>query len=153
DVDAAALEAARQRVAARATSAADIIAVPTDVSRREAIEALRDRVHAAFGTVDVLMNNAGREGGGQLLGDPARWQAILATNLIGVVNGIQAFAPAMIARKGPGAIISTGSKQGITTPPGDTAYNVSKAGVKVVTEALAHELRQVEGCRITAHLL
>jgi len=50
------------------------------------------------------------------------------------------------------AIVNTGSKQGITYPPGDTAYNVSKAGIKVVTEALAHELRNVEGNRISAHL-
>jgi len=45
------------------------------------------------------------------------------------------------------------AKQGITTPPGDTAYNVSKAGVKVLTEAVAHELRNIDRCRITAHLL
>ncbi|WP_134495433.1 SDR family NAD(P)-dependent oxidoreductase, partial [Microvirga pakistanensis] len=51
------------------------------------------------------------------------------------------------------AIINTGSKQGITTPPGDTAYNVSKAGVKVVTEALSHDLRNRPGCQVTAHLL
>jgi short-subunit dehydrogenase len=50
-------------------------------------------------------------------------------------------------------VVNTGSKQGITCPPGDTAYNVSKAGIKVVTEALAHELRNIDGCRITAHLL
>jgi short-subunit dehydrogenase len=59
----------------------------------------------------------------------------------------------MMALGTDGAIISTGSKQGITTPPGDTAYNVSKAGVKVATEALAHELRTTPGCKITAHLL
>ena len=52
----------------------------------------------------------------------------------------------MIAQKTPGAIVNTGSKQGITCPPGNTAYNVSKAGVKVVTEALAHELRNIAGC-------
>src|SRR5262249_10662064 len=59
----------------------------------------------------------------------------------------------MIDQKAPGAIVNTGSKQGITCPPGDTAYNVSKAGVKVLTEALAHQLRNVEGCQVTAHLL
>ena len=59
----------------------------------------------------------------------------------------------MIEQGTPGAIINTGSKQGITTPPGDTAYNVSKAGVKVLTEAVAHELRKIDRCRITAHLL
>ena len=59
----------------------------------------------------------------------------------------------MIRQGSPSAIVNTGSKQGITCPPGDTAYNISKAGVKVVTEALAHELRNIEGCRVSAHLL
>ena len=70
-----------------------------------------------------------------------------------MINGTQAFVPGMIARGRPGLVINTGSKQGITTPPGNPAYNVSKAGVKVFTEALAHDLRNTEGCRITAHLL
>ena len=51
----------------------------------------------------------------------------------------------MITHNAPGLVINTGSKQGITTPPGDPAYNVSKAGVKVFTEALQHELRNVPG--------
>ena len=59
----------------------------------------------------------------------------------------------MIAQGTPGLIINTGSKQGITTPPGDPAYNVAKAGVKVFTEALQHELRSRDGCRVSAHLL
>ena len=59
----------------------------------------------------------------------------------------------MLAQGTACAIVNTGSKQGITCPPGDTAYNVSKAGVKVLTEALAHSLRNEEGARITAHLL
>jgi NAD(P)-dependent dehydrogenase (short-subunit alcohol dehydrogenase family) len=99
------------------------------------------------------MNNAGIEGGGVLFGDPARWRAILEVNLWGVIHGVQIFAPAMIEQRTPCAIVNTGSKQGITTPPGQTAYNVSKAGVKVTTEALAHELRGVEGCKVSAHLL
>ena len=59
----------------------------------------------------------------------------------------------MLAQGTTGAIVNTGSKQGITCPPGDAAYNVSKAGVKAFTEALAHSLRNAEGARITAHLL
>jgi short-subunit dehydrogenase len=59
----------------------------------------------------------------------------------------------MLAQGTDCAIVSTGSKQGITCPPGDTAYNVSKAGVKVLTEALAHSLRNEPGGRISAHLL
>jgi len=61
--------------------------------------------------------------------------------------------PAMIERGRPGLVINTGSKQGITTPPGDPAYNVSKAGLKAFTEALQHELRNTPDCRINAHLL
>lgn len=78
---------------------------------------------------------------------------MIAVNLWGVINGVHAFTETMIARDAPGAIISTGSKQGITNPPGDAAYNVSKAGIKFLTESLAQELRAIENCRITAHLL
>ena len=153
DIDNAALTAAAESLRERTGRTADILAVPTDVGDRVAVEALRDRALGAFGEVAVLMNNAGREGGGELLGDPDRWRAIIETNLWGVVNGIQAFTPAMVGQGTPGAVVSTGSKQGITCPPGDTAYNVSKAGIKVATEALAHELRNIAGCRVTAHLL
>jgi len=147
------LDRSAAEVSALAGRPGNVIAVATDVSRRESVEALKDRVYAAFGEVALLMNNAGTEGGGQLLGDPERWRAILDTNLWGVINGVQVFAPAMTAQGTACAIINTGSKQGITTPPGDTAYNVSKAGVKVVTEALAHELRNRPECKVTAHLL
>jgi NAD(P)-dependent dehydrogenase (short-subunit alcohol dehydrogenase family) len=155
DVDEAALDAAAAGLGRVKGRPADVLAVPTDVGRREEVERLRDRAYAAFGEVGLLMNNAGREGGGSglLSGSPERWRAILDANLWGVVHGVQAFAPAMVGQGSPCAIVNTGSKQGITTPPGDTAYNVSKAGVKVVTEALAHELRNIEGCRVTAHLL
>jgi short-subunit dehydrogenase len=59
----------------------------------------------------------------------------------------------MIDRGGQGFIVNTGSKQGITSPPGNTAYNVTKAAVKSLTEGLAHTLRNIPGCRISAHLL
>ena len=99
------------------------------------------------------MNNAGTSPGGGPFDHYERWQRVLGVNLWGVINGVHAFAQAMIDQKTPGAIVNTGSKQGITCPPGDTAYNVTKAGVKVLTEALAHSLRNIEGCRVTAHLL
>jgi short-subunit dehydrogenase len=70
-----------------------------------------------------------------------------------VIHGTQVFAPGMIERGRPGLIINTGSKQGITTPPGEPAYNVTKAGVKAFTEALQHELRNTANNKITAHLL
>jgi NAD(P)-dependent dehydrogenase (short-subunit alcohol dehydrogenase family) len=147
DVDAAGLE--REGEALRATGARVLTRV-VDVSAAEQVEGLRDAALSAFGPIAVLMNNAGREGGGALSGSAARWREILETNLWGVINGVQAFAPGMVAHGEPAAIVNTGSKQGITTPPGDTAYNVSKAGIKVVTEALAHDLL---GTPATAHLL
>jgi NAD(P)-dependent dehydrogenase (short-subunit alcohol dehydrogenase family) len=149
DLDQGALESA----AAALARETEVLPLVCDVGDRAAVEAMASQVFDRFGEVAVLMNNAGREGGGQLFGEHARWEAILQTNLWGVINGIQAFAPRMIAQGTDGAIISTGSKQGITCPPGDTAYNISKAGVKVATEALAHELRNTEGCKLTAHLL
>jgi NAD(P)-dependent dehydrogenase (short-subunit alcohol dehydrogenase family) len=153
DLPGEALQRSAEEVAGMTGKAESVLAVAADVSRREDVERLKDTVYAAFGEVAVLMNNAGTEGDGQIFGDPQRWRAILETNLWGVINGVQAFAPAMIAQGSPCAIINTGSKQGITTPPGDTAYNISKAGVKVLTESLAHELRNTPDCQVTAHLL
>ena len=137
---------------APAALAPGTLAIPTDGSDEAQVRALHDRVRDAYGEVAILMNNAGREGGGQLSSPSARWHAIIDTNLWGVIHGVQVFAPTMSAQNRPCAIVNTGSKQGITTPPGDTAYNVSKAGIKVVTEALAHDLRQA-GSQVTAHLL
>lgn len=151
DIDAKALAEAEALLLA--AGAPEVLSARIDVADKAAMRELANRVAQAFGPLAVLMNNAGKEGGGQLLGDPPRFEAILATNLYGVVNGIQAFVPGMIAAAAPGLIINTGSKQGITTPPGDTAYNASKAAIKVVTEALAHDLRQQPGLPITAHLL
>ncbi len=152
DLDGPALTAAQDSVAA-ITGAAGVMAMATNVANPGDLAALRDATVARFGDVALLMNNAGIGGGGQLSGDPARWRQILDVNLWGAINGIQAFVPVMQAQGGPAAIICTGSKQGITCPPGDTAYNISKAGIKVVTEALAHDLRQSPGNQISAHLL
>jgi NAD(P)-dependent dehydrogenase (short-subunit alcohol dehydrogenase family) len=154
DLLAEALERAATEVAAVApTGRQAVLAVPTDVSKLDDMQALKDKVYAAFGEVAVLMNNAGTAPGGGPWDHIERWRRVLEVNLWGVINGVQTFSPAMLAQKTACAIVNTGSKQGITCPPGDTAYNVSKAGVKVLTEALAHSLRNEEGARITAHLL
>jgi NAD(P)-dependent dehydrogenase (short-subunit alcohol dehydrogenase family) len=125
----------------------------TDVSSRNAMQALEAAVIGKFGSVDVLMNNAGIQPGSKMFGPSDNWQRVIDTNLWGIIHGTQVLAPGMIARGRPGLIINTGSKQGITTPPGDPAYNVAKAGVKAFTEALQHELRSTAGGRISAHLL
>jgi NAD(P)-dependent dehydrogenase (short-subunit alcohol dehydrogenase family) len=153
DLGGEALEAGAAKVRAAAAQPNDVRSFPVDVSSLDDVKRLKASVYDAFGEVAVLMNNAGTGGGGELFGDPARWRRIIEVNLWGVINGVQAFAPDMIKQGTAAAIVNTGSKQGITCPPGDTAYNVSKAGVKVVTEALAHELRNTAGCRVSAHLL
>ncbi|HLN09009.1 MAG TPA: SDR family NAD(P)-dependent oxidoreductase [Xanthobacteraceae bacterium] len=152
DLDGDRLRAAAAAVAA-VSSTDDVLAVPTDVSRWDDVRSLEAAACSAFGRVHVLMNNAGIQPGSSIFGARANWDKVLQVNLGGVINGTQAFGPGMIAHGDPGLIINTGSKQGITTPPGDPAYNVAKAGVKAFTEALQHELRNTKGCRISAHLL
>lgn len=131
----------------------DTLALRTNVASREDVERLKDAVYERFGKVNVLMNNAGTDGAGPVIGSLDNWQRVIGTNLFGVVNGMQVFVPEMLNGTEPGLVINTGSKQGITTPPGDAGYNVSKAGVKVATEALAHELRNISGGKLSAHLL
>jgi NAD(P)-dependent dehydrogenase (short-subunit alcohol dehydrogenase family) len=134
-------------------TAEDCLIAPCDVASPQDLENLEKTVRDHFGQIDVLMNNAGIQPGSQMFGPQANWDQVLAVNLLGVINGARIFAEGMIGQGTPGLIINTGSKQGITTPPGDPAYNVSKAGVKVFTEALQHELRSRPDCRVTAHLL
>lgn len=134
-------------------AAEDCIIAPCDVAERSELEALEQTVRDHFGHIDVLMNNAGIQPGSAILGPQANWDQVIAVNLMGVINGTRVFAERMIGQGTPGLIINTGSKQGITTPPGDPAYNVAKAGVKVFTEALQHELRSRPDCHVSAHLL
>ena len=133
--------------------AANIMTAALDVSRVEQLAGLEAAVRQRFGGTDILMNNAGISPGAGMFGPLENWQRLLAVNLWGVIHGTQTFVPQMIERGRPGLIINTGSKQGITTPPGEPAYNVSKAGVKAFTEALQHELRNTAGNKISAHLL
>ena len=152
DVDQARLADAARRLSSL-TSAALVMTFAIDVRKAESVMELERAVHERFGGTDILMNNAGIQPGSQMFGPANTWQHVLNVNLWGIIHGAQVFAPGMIARGGPGLIINTGSKQGITTPPGDPAYHVAKAGVKAFTEALQHELRNTEGCEISAHLL
>jgi NAD(P)-dependent dehydrogenase (short-subunit alcohol dehydrogenase family) len=145
--------AAEALAAVAPDGAAGVFAMATDVSQIAQVERLAAAVRERFGGTDVLMNNAGIQPGSAMFGPAEAWQRILAVNLWGVINGTQAFVPGMIARGQPGLVINTGSKQGITTPPGDPAYNVAKAGVKAFTEALAHELRNSANPQLSAHLL
>ncbi|WP_091737515.1 SDR family NAD(P)-dependent oxidoreductase [Phenylobacterium immobile] len=152
DIGADRLEDARREVSSRSRRAV-VHAFEADVSDRPALDALAAEMDDRYGGVDVLMNNAGIGARMDAFGEVDVWRRVLEVNLWGVINGTQAFGPAMAASGRPGLIINTGSKQGITTPPGSPAYNVSKAGVKAYTEALEHQLRNTEGCKVSAHLL
>jgi hypothetical protein len=146
------LFSARAQIIASGAAATDVIVQETDVGDADALRNLADVAFAAFGPVHVLMNNAGMQPGSSIFDTETNWHRIIAVNMFGVIRGAQIFAPRMIASGAPGLIINTGSKQGITTPPGDPAYNLSKAGVKVFTEALQHHLRNTPDCQVEARL-
>ena len=135
-----------------ASGAPSVLTRQLDVSDPPAINALEADLADRFGGVDVLMCNAGIQPGSDIFNRAGTWTKVLSVNLGGVVNCCQTFVPRMVSGENPGLVINTGSKQGITTPPGDPAYNVAKAGVKVFTEALQHQLRGSEA-NVTAHLL
>ena len=152
--DIAPLETARDAVVEAANGdAGGVIARITDVSDPNDLNALRDAARDAFGEVGVLMNNAVIRLDNTTWTARANWQRTFDINFMGVINGVQAFAEAMIAQTTPSIIVNVGSKQGITNPPKNPAYNAAKAALKSYTESLQHELRNTEGCRVSAHLL
>ena len=154
DVDRDRLAEARAAVASVSENPeSDVVSIETDVSDIEAVSALERAVLERFGRVHLLMNNAGIQPGSSMFGAQVNWDNVLKVNLYGVINGTRVFGLNMVAHGEPAMIINTGSKQGITTPPGDPAYNVAKAGVKAFTEALQHELRNMPDCKVSAHLL
>ena len=152
DLGGEALERAAAEVAELAES--DVLAAATDVSQPSQMERLRAEVEQRFGVVSVLMNNAGVGSNPGLPWENGEaWQKLVDVNLWGVVHGVQAFLPGMLASGKPGMVINTGSKQGITSPPGNYAYNLSKAALRNYSESLSHALRGACGARISAHLL
>jgi NAD(P)-dependent dehydrogenase (short-subunit alcohol dehydrogenase family) len=154
DLGGATLDAAGKAVAEAAGSADKVIAVACDVAKPGDLKALADTAYERFGEVSFLMNNAGV---GNNPGKPWEnldaWKKLIDVNLWGVVHGVQAFGARMLAQGTPALIVNTGSKQGITTPPGNLCYNVSKAALKSYTEGLAHALRNEPGAHVSAHLL
>jgi NAD(P)-dependent dehydrogenase (short-subunit alcohol dehydrogenase family) len=139
--------------AALRDSGASVLAIGADVADQSAMKDAAARVAQDMPPVTFLMNNAGIGPASSAIDASGSWAHIMNVNLWGVVHGTQAFAAAMIAHGKPAVIVNTGSKQGITTPPGNPAYNVSKAAVKSYTEALAHELRNTPDCAVSAHLM
>jgi NAD(P)-dependent dehydrogenase (short-subunit alcohol dehydrogenase family) len=152
DQASAALTEAADEVAAIA-GAKNVLASPADVTDVSALAALVTEVEHRFGTPTLLMNNAATRVGGGVTVALENWRTAFEVNFWGVMNGINAFLPSMLAAQQPGYIVNVGSKQGITNPPGNAAYNATKAALKFYTESLQHELRARPGCNVTAHLL
>ncbi|WP_108812276.1 SDR family NAD(P)-dependent oxidoreductase [Sphingorhabdus sp. Alg231-15] len=148
------LRSASSALAKIAGSGDSILAHSCDVSDLNQVEILHDVAMKRFGSVHLLMNNAGM---GLPVGAP--WEDMdalkttMSINLGGVINGCHAFIPAMLEHGKAGAVINTGSKQGITRPPGNYAYNLSKAGILAYTESVANAFVEIEGCQLAAHLL
>lgn len=121
----------------------ETLAVPTDVSKREQVEALAQATIERFGSVHVVCNNAGVAGAGDpWLGPIESWEWVMGVNFWGVVHGVRAFLP-RIVMSGGGHIVNTASMAGLYpgfAPP----YDASKHAVVAITEALYHSLRLVE---------
>lgn len=130
-----------------------VLAVVTDVSERKSVFALADQAFATFGNVHVLCNNAGVSGGlGHVWEIPEQdWEWIMSVNFYGVLYGVQAFAPRMIANNEEGVIINTTSVVGLTT--GTTSvYGITKHAISRLTEGLHYDL-QAAGAKLKAALL
>jgi len=127
----------------------DIETYQVDVSNPDHWKDLKDKVQKKFGGVDFLMLNAGIGAKGSW-GDTSYFQKIFNTNLFGVVHGLNTFVPDIHSDNKPEAIVITGSKQGITNPPGNCAYNASKSAVKTLAEHLSYDLK---GTKTSVHLL
>ena len=149
DLGAERLARAAETIARQAKGGApSVMTVETRRLRRRRSAGAGERDRAAFRRHDILMNNAGIQPGSGMFGPRRELAARHGGESLGRRSTARRSSCRTCSKRGrPGLVINTGSKQGITTPPGDPAYNVSKAGVKVFTEALAHELRNMAGCR------
>lgn len=138
DVERGPLDATAAVIAA---TGATVLAVPTDVSQAAQVQALADRTWDAFGGCDVLCNNAGVFVGGKLWERSLKdWQWLLGVNLWGVIHGVHAFVPRMLAQDRPGHVVNTASLAGLISSPFLGVYNVSKHAIVTLSETLHHEL-------------
>ena len=131
---------------------ATLIAERIDVSIGGDVDSLARRARSAFGEVDLLFNNAGVGSGGLIWENTERdWQWVLGVNLWGVIHGIRAFVPSMIAKGTAGHVVNTASVAGLLSAPLMGVYNVSKHAVVTLTETLYHDLKLVKsqiGCSV-----
>src|SRR5215831_2834017 len=138
DVEPKPLEEAAAALRAGGTT---VLAVPTDVSKPEQVQALCDRTVAEFGRVDVVCNNAGVAVSGHAWEHTlADWEWVLGVNLWGVIHGVRTFVPVMLRQGDEGHIVNTGSVAGLTSNPFMSIYNVTKHAVVTLSETLHKDL-------------
>jgi NAD(P)-dependent dehydrogenase (short-subunit alcohol dehydrogenase family) len=138
------LEALAKTEASLKASGATVLAVPTDVSQARAVAELAQKTLEAFGAVHLLCNNAG-------VGTEAaiwestleEWEWVMGVNLWGVIHGVRAFVPVMLAQDTECHIVNTASMAGLISGPGLGAYKVTKHAVVSLSETLHHELAEL----------
>jgi NAD(P)-dependent dehydrogenase (short-subunit alcohol dehydrogenase family) len=137
DIEAGAL--AEAAAAVRRTGA-PVVATEVDVSRPDHVERLARETYDAFGAAHVLCNNAGVAVIGAVHEHSlADWQWVMNVNLWGVIHGVRAFVPRMLAGGDEGHIVNTASMAGLTTAPFMSVYDVTKHGVVALSEAMYKE--------------
>jgi NAD(P)-dependent dehydrogenase (short-subunit alcohol dehydrogenase family) len=150
DVDEAGMAATAGLIAA---VGAPTLVARCDVSKAEALEALARATWERFGACHLLFNNAGVAATGPAWSTTAEdWEWVLGINLMGVVNGIRAFVPRMLAQPGEAHVVNTASVAGLLSIPGSSVYCVSKHAVVTLSECLRHDLR-VANARVGVSVL
>jgi NAD(P)-dependent dehydrogenase (short-subunit alcohol dehydrogenase family) len=139
DIEQAALETAEQGLR---EAGATVLAIPTDVSSGASVDAAAARAREAFGIAHIIVNNAGVAGGTGPMWtlSESDWAWTLSVNLWGVIHGIRAFLPPLLASGEPGHVVNTASISGLTSHPWMGPYTATKHAVVAMSEVLAKEL-------------
>lgn len=130
------------------------LAVHCDVSDPDDVARLAQAAYERFGEVHLLVNNAGVGAGGRIWNTTASdWAWVMGVNVMGVVHGIQAFVPRMLASGEACHVVNTASAAGLTMGSGFAIYVASKHAVVALTESLYQELQQEAGARLGVSVL
>jgi NAD(P)-dependent dehydrogenase (short-subunit alcohol dehydrogenase family) len=149
DVDEQGLVEVQETIKKRAVKAT---VLRVDVSKAAEVEAFAERTVKELKAVHVVCNNAGVSPLGAVWENTlADWQWILGVNLWGVIHGVRAFTPRLIAQN-EGHVVNTASVAGLISPPGSGAYNVTKHAVVTLSESLYHDLRE-RNCAVGVSVL
>jgi NAD(P)-dependent dehydrogenase (short-subunit alcohol dehydrogenase family) len=151
DIEQGALE---QTASEMRQAGASVLAVRTDVSKPEEVQALADATLREFGAVHVVCNNAGVVPPGGFLWEMtlADWQWVMGVNLWGVIHGVKVFVPIMLKQGSEGHIVNTASMAGLITGPFFGIYSVAKHAVVALSEDLYHEFN-VAGAKLRVSVL